>query len=301
MQTTAQLLMIQPVNFCYNSETAVNNSFQVATTADLVQTAALHEFTNMVECLRRRDIDVFVLEDTPEPHTPDAIFPNNWISFHAPATICLYPLFANNRRAERKPPVIERIRQEFQTRTVIDWSHYEKTNQFLEGTGSMVFDRVHKIAYACYSPRTNPDLLQVFCKKMAYTPVLFDAIDTISGLPIYHTNVMMCIADQYAVVCMDCIPEGDKKNHLKKMLQLTGKTLINISQEQMNCFAGNMLQVHNRKTEKFLIMSSQAFGSLNIEQQNALTAYNTIIQVPLRTIETHGGGSARCMIAEVFV
>jgi hypothetical protein len=292
--------MIRPVNFGFNAQTAVNNAFQVAGADIAAQEKAQSEFDNFVTLLRSNDIDVTVINDTPDPHTPDSIFPNNWISFHESGTICLYPMFAENRRQERKPPVIEQLKQTFTITNTFDFTGYENEALFLEGTGSMVLDREHKIAYACLSPRTHQQVLDDFCQQMGYRPVLFTAVDG-AGKAIYHTNVMMCVADRYVVVCLESLPNHAEFQMMQEMIGKTGKEMVTISFEQMNRFAGNMLQVQNKGGEKLLVMSTQAYQSLHPEQVKKLEAYNRILHAPLTTIETNGGGSARCMMAEIFL
>ena len=245
MQHTSQLLMIKPVNFTFNEETAVNNSFQSASSDTAVPAKAAAEFENFVLLLRTNGIRVMVVEDTPLPHTPDAVFPNNWISFHADGTIVLYPMYATNRRQERKQHVLEAIKQAFSVNKFIDLTHYESMPAFLEGTGSMVLDRDHKIAYACLSPRTHRMVLEQFCKDMGYRAVCFTAVDD-HALPIYHTNVMMCVADSYVVICLDSISDTAEKDMLISEITKTGKQIIPISYTQLNHFVGNMLQVHTK-------------------------------------------------------
>ena len=298
-QFTHQLLMIRPVGFAFNAETAVNNSFQVPTNQQNVQQQALHEFDVFVQKLQSNGIDVTVVNDTPEPFTPDSIFPNNWISFHT-NTICLYPMFAENRRLERKQSVLEAVKQKFNIEQTIDFTEFEQTNIFNEGTGSMVLDRENNIAYACLSVRTQLPALQEFCSKMSYKPVTFIAND-VQGQPIYHTNVMMCVANKFVVVCLECVTNLQERSFLKSTIQATGKEIIEISYHQMNHFAGNMLQVGNLNGDVFLVMSSQAYHVLTTEQIASIEKYNTIIHSSLETIETNGGGSARCMMAEVFL
>lgn len=300
MQTTSHILMIRPVNFGFNAQTALNNAFQVAGADAAAQEKARSEFDNFVTVLRSNGVDVTVINDTPEPHTPDSIFPNNWISFHEPDTICLYPMFAENRRQERKPPVIQQLQQTFTITNTLDFSNYEKDQLFLEGTGSMVLDRDNKIAYACLSPRTHQPVLDDFCKKMGYRPVLFTSVDG-GGKPVYHTNVIMCVADRYVVICLDSLCNHEENKMVQEMIGNTGKELIRISLDQMIHFAGNMLQVQNKAGEKLLVMSSQAYQSLNADQIKKLESYNPVLHAPLTTIETNGGGSARCMLAEIFL
>src|SRR6266498_838782 len=207
MQTTSHILMIRPANFAFNDETAGNNAFQLKNNDQDIHSKALEEFDRFVSLLRKNDVDVTVVEDTPQPHTPDSLFPNNWVSFHHDGTLLLYPMYAPSRRAERKEHVLDKIYKQFRVTNKIDLSHYEKNHLFLEGTGSMVLDRENKIAFACLSPRTNKKVLDEFCNKMNYKAVVFNSIDD-SGLPIYHTNVMMCVADKYVVICLDSIPHN---------------------------------------------------------------------------------------------
>ena len=298
---TSHILMIRPSRFDFNKETAVNNLFQDATASkDNVQTKALAEFDAFVEKLTANGINVTVVQDTPEPHTPDSIFPNNWVSFHSNGTVCLYPMFAANRRLERKPHVLDIIKQKFTVKYTIDFSVYEANQTYLEGTGSMVLDRTNQMAYACLSQRTNKFVLREFCKSMNYTPIAFTANDE-GGNPIYHTNVMMCMADAYVVICLASITEEFERDYLVKALESSGKQIVDISYHQLNHFAGNMLQVKNEQGEKFLVMSTQAYNSLEANQLKTLESFNRIIHSDITTIETNGGGSARCMMAEVFL
>lgn len=300
MQTTNHIMMIRPVNFSFNAETAVNNAFQVAGAADQAQEKAQQEFDRFVALLQQNGIDVTVINDSPEPYTPDSIFPNNWVSFHEDGRVVLYPMFAPNRRAERKPAVLTTIFKRFSHSAILDLTAAENENRFLEGTGSMVLDRVNKITYACLSPRTEKKLVDDFAEKLGYTAVCFRSVDN-NGQEIYHTNVMMCIADRYAVICMDSIPDANEKQLVEAAICNSGKQLIRITLDQMNSFAGNMLQVRNAAGQTFLVMSSQAYYSLTPEQISQLESYNPILHSDLRTIETNGGGSARCMMAEIFL
>ena len=300
MQTTSHILMIRPSHFDFNKDTAVNNSFQINTGDHLVPEKALNEFDQFVIKLRSYDIDVTVVQDTADPYTPDSIFPNNWISFHSEDTICLYPMFAENRRKERKQSVLDQISSKFVLTNTIDFTEQEERARFLEGTGSMVLDREYKIAYACLSVRTDENILQQFCDEMGYTPLVFEAVDA-EEYPIYHTNVMMCVADQFVVICLDSIHNQDEKDILIKTLLRTGKVIIQISIDQMNHFAGNMLQLENNSGTKYLVMSTQAFQSLTEEQIKQIKVFNEIIHSDISTIEKNGGGSARCMIAEIFL
>ena len=298
-QNTSYLLMIEPVNFGFNEETAVNNAFQ-QNTAAAIQPEALKEFTEFVTLLRNNKIDVTVVKDTAEPNTPDSVFPNNWVSFHENGSMILYPMFAQNRRLERKPAVLEAIEKKFKVEELIDLSEAEEKQLYLEGTGSVVLDRVNHIAYACISPRTHPQLLKEFCRLNEYTPMAFSARDN-NGIAIYHTNVMMNVANEYAVICLDAITDTTERKNVIGSLKISGKEIIDISFDQLHQFAGNMLQVKNTDGKLLLIMSSQAYGSLATEQVSALEKYNRILHSSLETIETAGGGSARCMMAEVFL
>jgi hypothetical protein len=299
MQTTSHLLMIRPTQFTFNAETAVNNAFQSAKDIN-AQEMALNEFNDFVKILQQHGVDVTVIDDTEEPHTPDSIFPNNWISFHDDGEIVLYPMYAANRRMERKPHVVEKLKVKFKINSQVDLTFYENKNIFLEGTGSMVLDRQNKIAYACLSQRTEINVLTDFCAKLGYSPISFIATDT-KGYPIYHTNVMMCIADQFVVICLDSIKDREEQKRVIAAIEKSKKEIIDITLDQMNHFAGNMLQVENDKGKKFLVMSSQAYKSLKPNQLTKIEHYSTIIHSSLDTIERNGGGSARCMMAEVFL
>ena len=292
--------MIRPVRFGYNPETAVNNAFQKQEEVEDIQKLALNEFDAYVEKLREKGMDVTVVEDTPEPYTPDSIFPNNWISFHEDGTICLYPMFAENRRLERKQHVLDAVFEKFDVKRTIDFTGSEADNLFLEGTGSMILDRVNRLAYACLSPRTNKTVFLAVCEQLGYEPVYFTAEDG-HGQAIYHTNVMMCVAEQYVVICLDSISDREEREMVVKRIEASGKDIFEIDMEQMDSFAGNMLQVRNSANQLFLLMSDTAYRSLSEPQQKKLSEYNEIICPSLCHIETNGGGSARCMVAEVFL
>jgi hypothetical protein len=309
-QTTDTILMIRPVNFRLNEETAVNNYYQkslTGVTSEDVNQRAAREFDNFVTTLRDHDIRVIVIDDTPEPSTPDSIFPNNWISFHQDGRVGLYPMFAPNRRLERRNDILEQLQDSYQLRvaSIHDFSHYESENVYLEGTGSMVLDRENKIAYAAISERTDADAFREFCQKFSYTPVMFTANQDVNGkrLSIYHTNVMMCVADRFAVLCADTIDDPLERQAVIASLEQTGKEIIYITEDQKHHFAGNMLQVHarNNPEKKYLVMSEAAYSSLTDTQRTAIEKYGKIIHSSLDTIETLGGGSARCMMAEVFL
>lgn len=300
MQTTSHILMIRPVNFKFNEQTAGNNKFQVASAETNVQEQALKEFDGFVLMLRQNEVDVTVVEDTLQPETPDSIFPNNWVSFHEDGSVFLYPMFSENRRQERRNEILQGLKDKFEVSHVSDISFYEQQHAFLEGTGSMVLDRVNKIAYACLSVRTDEEVLNNFCMLTGYEPVTFQAVDA-TNFPIYHTNVMMCIGDRFAVVCLDSIKDPEERLNVTISLNGVGKEIIEISLEQMQKFAGNMLQTTNAVDESLLVMSEQAYLSLNAEQIAKLEKYSRIIYSPIYTIERNGGGSARCMLAEIHL
>lgn len=300
--------MIRPVNFRLNEQTAVNNYYQKVLeglTSSDIQNQAQEEFDSFVDQLRSRGITVEVVEDTIEPDTPDSIFPNNWVSFHANGEIGLYPMYAENRRLERREDIIARLEEKgFMVEKVVDFTDAEEDHKFLEGTGSMILDRVHKIAYAAVSDRTDPDILNEFALKFGYKPVLFNALQTVGQerLPIYHTNVMMALGDAFAVVCLDSIDDDKERADLVASLEQTSKEVIAITEDQKERFAGNMLQLKNTDGQKFMVMSTAAYTSLNEDQKNTILRYNEdIIHSSLDTIEALGGGSARCMMAEVFL
>ncbi|MEJ6979284.1 arginine deiminase family protein [Pedobacter sp. P351] len=295
------ILMIRPVNFTFNEQTAQSNAFQDKKSKDLkVHKKALKEFDNLVSVLKENDLNVMVIEDNPEPHTPDSIFPNNWISTHRGGKVFIYPMNATNRRFEKRPEILDELRNRFQIETEIDLSYLEAEGKFLEGTGSMVLDRQNKFAYACISPRTDIKALNIFCDLSGYKPIIFHGYDK-KGTAIYHTNVMMCIGESFAVVCLDSISNKEERKHVINSLQSAGKEIIEISFAQMHKFAGNMLELKNTKGESLLVMSHQALQSLNSKQIQQLEHYCKIISSPLPTIENSGGGSVRCMIAEIYL
>jgi len=304
MQTTDTVLMIEPIAFGYNAETAENNYFQVEQKGADIQSKALAEFNTFVGKLRSKGINVITIKDTLDPHTPDSIFPNNWVSFHKDGKVVLYPMFASNRRVERRDDIIESIQnQGFEVTEIDDWSLPEIQGHFLEGTGSMIFDHDNKIAYGSVSLRLDENLFRKFCEKYGFTPVVFHSFQTVGEerLPIYHTNVMMCVADKFVVICLDCIDDEGERTHVIETIKNSGKEIIEISEAQMQQFAGNMLQVQNKEDKKFLVMSETAYKSLNETQVSAIEKYCEIIYSDLNTIEVNGGGSARCMLAEVFL
>ncbi len=299
METASQLLMIRPVQFGYNPQTAINNHFQ-RNTADSIQAEALKEFDGLVSLLQKNKIAVWVLNDTLYPQTPDSIFPNNWISFHDDNSMVLYPMFAENRRLERKSTILEPLKKKFRINTIHDLTVYERENRFLEGTGSMVLDRKNKIAYACLSPRTDQSLFELFCRLKGFQPVSFTAHD-LHGNPVYHTNVMMCVAQSTAIICLEAISDPNERNSVRDTILSSGKEILTISLSQLNAFAGNMLEVMNEEGEKFMVMSSQAYRSLDEAQLKLIEKNDRMLHAPLAHIETAGGGSARCMMAEIFL
>lgn len=300
MQTTSKVLMIRPANFGYNPETAVNNAFQKQSNEDGTNGIAVQEFDSYVQLLRQNGVNVHVLQDTPEPHTPDSIFPNNWFSTHEGGTLVLYPMFAGNRRLERKPEVIEYIKKEFDVNRVVDLTKWEAESLFLEGTGSMVLDRDSNLVYACASPRTDESVLEEFCEEMDYDYFLFSASDE-NDQPIYHTNVMMCVGSKFVLACIDAIKDINERENFIGLVEDGDKELIEISLEQMGHFAGNMLELKNDKGESLLIMSARARMVLDDSQIARLSSYCRILAPDVSTIETNGGGSVRCMIAEIFI
>lgn len=304
MQTANTVLMVEPIAFGYNSQTAQNNYFQVEQKEADIQEKALQEFNNFVEKLREKGIQVITIKDTLEPHSPDSIFPNNWVSFHEDGRVALYPMFAPNRRVERRSDILDTVRDEgFNINEVEDLSSAETEDQFLEGTGSMIFDHDFKIAYGSVSLRLDEGLFRDFCEKFGYTPVVFHSFQNVGNqrLPIYHTNVMMCVAEQFVVICLDCIDDELEREKVQEVIKSTDKEVIEISEEQMHQFAGNMLQVQNEEGTQFLVMSQTAYKSLTKKQIEKIESYCEIIYADLNTIEVNGGGSARCMLAEVFL
>ncbi len=298
IQTTDTVLMVRPVSFGYNEQTAVNNSFQQQGFEKDAQECALQEFDSFVKLLIENDITVEVVYDTIDPPTPDSIFPNNWFSTH-PGILVLYPMFAENRRNERREDIISLVKNKAHISKVIDLTEWENKQKFLEGTGSLVLDRVNNIAYACKSPRTAEEVIEEFASALDYEYIIFEATDK-DGKQIYHTNVMMCIGTEFAVVCLDSINNIDERVSLIESLEEDGKEIVEISLEQMENFAGNMIELTNSKGEHLLIMSERAKESLDEEQLNTLESFCKIISPNLTTIENNGGGSARCMIAEMF-
>jgi hypothetical protein len=298
-QKGSSVLMIRPVKFGFNEQTASSNSFQQMESEispEAIQAQALKEFDAFAELLVSNGIDIIIFDDTLSPLTPDSIFPNNWISFQGNNSIVLYPMLAENRRPERRTDIINQLKKE--NSLLIDLSNYEKENLFLEGTGSIVFDYENKIAYANVSPRTNKTLLEKLCTQLEYSCISFKAVDS-NGADIYHTNVLMCIGDKFAVVSEECFPNKSELKIVLDSLKSKQHEIISIDYPQMNSFAGNMYQLFNNDGNSFIVMSEQAFKSLRKEQIIQLEQFGKLLHSPLYTIEKFGGGSARCMIAEI--
>jgi len=298
--------MVRPAQFRSNEQTAVNNYFQstVNSSVESVLSNALKEFDNFVIKLQSVGVNVLVIQDTEDTDTPDAVFPNNWISFHSDGTVCLYPMFAVNRRIERRPDIFDIVRTNgFTVTKTVDYSEFEDKSKFLEGTGSLILDRVNKVAYCALSARSDSELLAKFCNDFNYKCVAFTAYQSAGGdrLVIYHTNVMMAVCETFAVICLDCIDDVSERTAVENSLRNTGKEIIAISEDQVKLFAGNMLQVVGECDKRFLVMSSTAYQSLTDEQIAAITRHCDIVHSDIGTIETCGGGSARCMMAEVYL
>ena len=305
-QTTDTILMIRPVNFRMNEQTAVNNYFQedLDIKNALINTKAQEEFDAFVEKLRAVGINVIVENDDEHLDTPDSVFPNNWVSFHSNGDIAKYPMFAENRRRERRDEVFIRLENEgFKIENIIDYTSAEHEGVFLEGTGSVILDRVNRKAYCALSPRADEDLFIEFCEDFEYTPIIFTANQTVNGerLAIYHTNVMMCLAENFAVICLDTIDDKKERKSVVKHLKQDGKEVVSISETQMHQFAGNMLQLRGDNDRRYLVMSEAAHKSLTDSQIKSIEKHCPILSSSLETIETCGGGSARCMMAEVFL
>ena len=305
-QITNNILMIKPVGFRYNEQTAVDNYYQTVLgnlTLEKTQQNALSEFNAFVDKLEKAGVNVIIVEDTKNPDTPDSIFPNNWVSFHQDGMIGLYPMCAKNRRDERREDIFDSLVDEygFTIEGIKDFTEFEEHDKYLEGTGSMVLDRVNMICYAAISIRTDEIAVMQFCEEFGYRPICFTANQDVEGerMEIYHTNVMMCVADKFAVICLDTIDDKDEREHVLGALTETGKEIIEITEAQKHRFAGNMLQLLGDKP--YLVMSNSAYDALEKDQINAIEKHCPIIYSSLDTIEACGGGSARCMMAEVFL
>ncbi len=299
--------MIRPVAFRMNEQTAVNNYYQKVLdglSPETVNVKAQQEFDNFVTKLRKVGVNVVVVEDTFEPSTPDSVFPNNWISFHENGDVVLYPMFAENRRAERREDILDILEDDgFEISEIMDYTLAEEDNVYLEGTGSLLLDRENGKAYCALSPRADEELMIEFCEDFEFTPVIFEAFQTVNGERklIYHTNVMMTLGDTFAVICADCIDDKKERKMVLDSLKGDDKEIILITEDQVNNFAGNMLEVKGKNEERFLVMSESAYKSLTKKQIAQLEAHVEIIHSSLDTIEACGGGSARCMMAEIFL
>jgi len=306
-QTTNTILMIRPVQFRMNEQTAVNNYYQQkieGLTPENANQKAQQEFDGFVERLRSVGVNVIVVDDTKDSDTPDSIFPNNWISFHENAEVVLYPMFAENRRLERREDIMDIVEENgFVIDEINDYTSAEQDNIFLEGTGSMILDRENAKVYAALSPRADEELIIEFCEDKDMQPVIFEAYQTVEGerLAIYHTNVMMSVAETFAILCADCIDDKQERKLVINNLKEDGKEVILITEEQVERFAGNMLQVAGKDGQLYMVMSTQAFESLTDDQVKTIEKHCAILHAPLYTIEACGGGSARCMLAEVFL
>lgn len=305
-QITDTVLMVRPVAFRMNEQTAVNNFFQEGLHLDNAQInkKAQDEFDAFVEKLRGVGVNVIVVNDDEKLDTPDSIFPNNWVTFHEDATAAIYPLFAENRRRERRAKVFDQIEEAgYHIKDVIDYTSAEAEELYLESTGVLILDRVNEKAYCALSPRANEELLIEFCEDFELTPVIFNAYQDVDGrrLPVYHTNVMMCLAENFAIICLESIDDVKERKNVIKHLKSDGKEIIAITEGQMHKYAGNMLQVQGRDGNKYLVMSEAARKSLLPVQIAAIERHCQILSSDLKTIETCGGGSARCMLAEVFL
>lgn len=297
------ILMIRPASFGYNAETAANNVFQsksASLTQQQVQEKAVEEFDNFIDTLRKKKIEVLVVQDTPLPKKPDALFPNNWFCTLQDGTVAVFPMYAANRRIEKRDDLLQMLADNYKVKDVEDWSEYEAEHLFLEGTGSMIIDHEYKIIYACISARTNKAVLEKFAFAHGYKAMLFHSKDE-AGTDVYHTNVIMHLGESYAIICMESIPEEIERIALSQLLQSTGHEIIPITMQQVHAYAGNMLQVKNEKGKNFTILSRSAYISLTREQKQILQHHTTLLPIDIKTIETIGGGSVRCMMAEIFL
>tara|TARA_B100000524_G_scaffold5523_1_gene3677 strand:- start:10593 stop:11540 length:948 start_codon:yes stop_codon:yes gene_type:complete len=307
-QTTSTLLMVKPHGFDYNKQTAEDNHFQKGGTglsSAEIKRAALNEFEAFVKKISAKGIEVIVYDDLATKATPDAVFPNNWFSTHKDGTVYLYPMFANNRRKERRQEVLDLLTQEqgFSIDRIIDWSKYEDVGLFLEGTGSMILDRTNNIIYAALSERTSEELVKQYAQEIDSELVAFRSYHNAKQkeVLIYHTNVMLCVAEDYCVICLECITDLTERKTVMDSLKKTNKAIVELSLGQLDHFAGNMLEAKNKANESFLIMSSKAYHSITSDQIAQIQQHSKIIHAPLTTIENYGGGSARCMLAEIFL
>jgi hypothetical protein len=302
-QTTSHILMVRPESFGFNPQAALSNHFQSpipGLSEEDIRQRAIAEFEGLAQTLRSEGVTVNIVHDSPEPKKPDAVFPNNWGSYHADGTVVLYPMCSPNRRWERRRSILDMLEQGYRIEQEIDLAHYEADGKFLEGTGSMIFDRPNRLCYACLSERTDEALLREWCAKMGYEPVVFHALDG-HGKAIYHTNVMMGLGTHFAVVCLESVPHEAERAALLAKLQATGKEVVDISLEQVGEFAGNVIELEDARGERLLVMSSRAYAAFTPGQRAAIERSARMVHAPIPTIEQAGGGSARCMIAEVFL
>ncbi|PHK25599.1 amidinotransferase [Nostoc linckia z16] len=306
-QTTDTILMIRPVAFRMNEQTAVNNYYQKVLDnllPDTVNAKAQQEFDAFVEKLRGVGVNVIVVDSTEDPDTPDSVFPNNWVSFHENGDVALYPMFAENRRLERREDILDLLEDNgFHIENIVDYTSAEEDGVYLEGTGSLVLDRANHKAYCALSPRADEELVIEYCEDFEMTPVIFEAFQTVGGerMHIYHTNVMMCVGETFAVICADCIDDKKERKMVLDNLRQDGKEIVLLTEAQLNHFAGNMLQVNGANGKSFLVMSNAARQVLNAEQVAKIEKHAEILSANLDTIEACGGGSARCMMAEIFL
>lgn len=303
-QSTSTILMVRPASFQFNYETAQSNEFQNEVTnisKEDILSIAQKEFDTMVEELRAHNIDVTVIDDTPLPEKPDAIFPNNWISMSQSGLLTIFPMKNHNRQLEKRQDIVDFIEKNYQVKQLLNLSHYELEDKALEGTGSIVFDHLHKVAYACLSPRTEQDILTDYCNQIGYEPFCFHSYDQNKNL-IYHTNVVMCVGSGYVIIGLETITQNDEKERILHKFNACQLEVIALTNEQLlHSFAGNMLQVENKDGKLFLVMSRRAYHSLTEEQKNQIKKYAELLPVSIDLIETIGGGSARCMMAEIFL
>lgn len=302
MPIASTILMVRPAAFGFNAETAANNYFQYRPKGSNkeLQQKALNEFDNMVAQLRYHGIDVIVIEDTSTPEKPDAIFPNNWLSTSPEGTVSVFPMYAPNRRSEKRQDILDQLAREFEVKDLQDWSEFEVEGRFLEGTGSMIIDHENKLIYACASERTSPVVLEKYAAANGFQAMVFLATDK-EERPVYHTNVIMTLGDTFCVLCEEAIEEEWELIAIRQLLESTGKAIIPITRDQMNCFAGNMLQVKSKSGQKLLVLSQTAYDSLRKEQTDILETYSTLLPLAVPTIEQVEGGSVRCMMAEIFL
>lgn len=303
-QTTDHVLMVRPAHFAFNEETAANNAFQSRDgrlDPEQMRQQAMQEFDGFVEQLRAAGVQVTVAKDSATPIKPDAVFPNNWVTFHQEGLVITYPMFAPTRRRERRRQIIDQVLKEgFHADRRLNFEFNEKRDRFLEGTGSIIFDHAHRLAYACLSPRTDEQLLTDLCQEIGYQPVVFHSTDA-NGQAVYHTNVMMALGETFVVICLESVRDQSEREMLERQFIAAGKEIVAISLAQMNAFAGNMLQVRTTAGKTLLVMSTTAYQALTPEQITTLEQHTQLLHVPITTIETYGGGSARCMMAEVFL